>query len=364
MKTENNVEWKVSESKKRKKMPLAIKIVLIFLAVFLLVAIVAFAFLHSKLNKINKVSDSDIEAISRDEETFETDDSLDLTGDVISPDEIDWDNVDVNVMRDEDIINILLIGQDRREGQGRQRSDTMIICSLNKKTNKIILSSVMRDLYVPIPGYSDNRINASYQFGGMPLLDQVIEESLGIHIDGNIEVDFEGFIEALSFVGNLDIELNEAEANYLNSSNKWVAQAGTDSVGWNLKAGMNSLTPEQALAYSRIRYVGNSDWERTDRQRRVVMAAFNKVKDQSLGDLLDLADNILPSLTTDMTNMEILGLVYTIFTSGMTEMESYRIPVEGTYTCETLSVGMEVLVPDLNANSKYLQEYIYGESAK
>ena len=222
----------------------------------------------------------------------------------------------------------------------------------------------MRDLYVPIPGYSDNRINASYQFGGMPLLDQVIEESLGVHIDGNIEVDFEGFINSLSCVGNLDIKLNEAEANYLNSSNKWVAQAGTDSTGWNLQAGVNSLTPEQALAYSRIRYVGNSDWERTDRQRRVVMAAFDKVKDKSLAELLDLTDEILPNLTTDMTNMESLGLVYTIFTNEMTEMENYRIPVDGTYSCETLSVGMEVLVPDLNANSQYLKEYIYGENAE
>lgn len=362
MKTDNNVEWKVSEKKTKKKIPLAVKIVLAFAGVFLLLAIAAFAFLQSKLDKINKVDSSSVDVVPREEETFETDDSLDLTGNVVSPEEINWDDVDVNVMRDEDVINILLIGQDRREGQGRQRSDTMIICSLNKKTNKIILSSVMRDLYVPIPGYSDNRINASYQFGGMPLLDQVIEESLGIHIDGNIEVDFEGFVEALSCVGNLDIELNEAEANYLNSNNKWIAQAGTDSTGWNLHAGVNSLTPEQALAYSRIRYVGNSDWERTDRQRRVVMAAFNKVKDKSLAELLDLADEILPSLTTDMTNMEILGLVYTIFTNGMTEMESYRIPVEGTYTCETLSVGMEVLVPNLNENSKYLQGYIYGES--
>ena len=364
MKTDNNVEWKVSENGKKKKMLLSVKILLIFLGIFLLAAVTVFAFLQSKLNKINKVDDNFAEMIPREEETFEIDDSLDLTGDVVAPEEINWDDVDVNVMQDEDVINILLIGQDRRAGQGRQRSDTMIICSLNKKTNKIILSSVMRDLYVPIPGYSDNRINASYQFGGMPLLDQVIEESLGIHIDGNIEVDFEGFINSLSCVGNLDIKLNEAEANYLNSSNKWVAQAGTDSTGWNLQAGVNSLTPEQALAYSRIRYVGNSDWERTDRQRRVVMAAFDKVKDKSLAELLDLTDEILPNLTTDMTNMEILGLVYTIFTNEMTEMENYRIPVDGTYSCETLSVGMEVLVPDLNANSQYLKEYIYGENAE
>lgn len=350
---------------KRKKMPVWLKAVIVFLILLLILMAAVFEFLQNKLNKINKIDTETVETVPKEEETFEIDESLDLDAEgieLVDPEDIAWDDVDIDVMRDKDIINILLIGQDRREGQGRQRSDTMIICSLNKRTNKIILSSVMRDLYVPIPGYSDNRINAAYQFGGMPLLDQVMEESLGIHIDGNVEVDFEGFIGALTQVGNLDIELSEAEANYLNTNESWVAQAGTDSSDWDLHAGVNSMTPDQVLAYSRIRYVGNSDWERTDRQRRVVMAAFNKVKDGGLADLLDLADRILPYLTTDMTNTQILGYVYTVFTSGMRKMESYRIPVEGTYSCQTLSYGMEVLVPDLNANAMYLQEYIYGSS--
>ncbi|MCI5700624.1 MAG: LCP family protein [Lachnospiraceae bacterium] len=353
MKVEHKEELKVKP--KKKKVPLGIKIVLIFLVLFLILAGSVFAYLQIMLNKINKVDNSQLDLLPRDEESFEVDDSLNVDGsDVINPEEITWDGLDINVMRDEDVINILLIGQDRREGQGRQRSDTMIICSLNKRDKKITLSSVMRDLYVPIPGYSDNRINAAYQFGGMPLLDQVMEESLGIHIDGNVEVDFDGFINSLAVIGNLDIDLYQEEADYLNQGNS----------EWNLQAGVNSLTPEQALAYARTRYVGHSDWERTDRQRRIVMAAFNKVKGEDLGTLLDLTDEILPNLTTDMTNMEILSLVYTVFINGMTEMESYRIPVEGTYTCETLSVGMEVLVPDLNENSKYLQEYIYGKSAQ
>lgn len=353
MKVEHKDQLKIRS--KKKKIPLGIKFVLIFLVLFLILAGGAFTYLQIMLNKINKIDNSQLDLLPRDEESFEVDDSLNVDGNgVINPEEITWDGLDINVIRDEDVINILLIGQDRREGQGRQRSDTMIICSLNKRDKKITLSSVMRDLYVPIPGYSDNRINAAYQFGGMPLLDQVMEECLGIHIDGNVEVDFDGFINSLAVIGNLDIELYQEEADYLNQGNS----------EWNLQAGVNSLTPEQALAYARTRYVGHSDWERTDRQRRIVMAAFNKVKGEDLGTLLDLTDEILPNLTTDMTNMEILSLVYTIFINNMTEMESYRIPVEGTYTCETLSVGMEVLVPDLNKNSKCLQEYIYGENAQ
>ena len=339
--------------KKERKIPLAVKI-LIPVAFILILAVGAILFVQAKLNQISRVDEESVEKVDPSQEDFEIDEELaqeiaENKVDALDPDEVQWNNADIDVMQDKDVSNILLIGQDRREGQGRQRSDSMIICSINKKSKKIILSSVMRDLYVPIPGYSDNRINAAYQFGGMPLLDQVMEESLGIHIDGNIEVDFEGFISAMTEVGNLDIELYQAEADHLNNGN-----------GWNLKEGVNSMTPEQVLAYSRIRYVGHSDWERTDRQRRVLTAAFNKVKDRGVTELLAMADRIFPNLTTDMSNTQILGYMYTVLTNNITQIESYRIPVEGTYTNETLWMGMEVLMPDLKSNSEYLQEYIYG----
>lgn len=143
----------------------------------------------------------------------------------------------------------------------------------------------MRDLYVPIPGYKDNRINAAYQFGGMELLDEVIEENLGVHIDGNVEVDFDGFMESLSVLGNLDIELNATEAKYLNAHSDL---SETDENGWTLKEGVNSMTPAQLLAYSRTRFIGNSDWERTERQRKVLMAAYEKAKNMSPFNLIRL----------------------------------------------------------------------------
>lgn len=343
--------------KEKKKLPLWLKIILAVIAVLLCVVVGAYIFITVKLNKMERVDHDDVSMVAPESEDFEIDESLLAqieedpdSVDVIEPDEVDWGDVDINVMQDKDVVNILLIGQDRRPGEGRARSDTMIICSINTKKDVIVLSSVMRDLYVPIPGYSPNRINAAYQFGGMPLLDQVMEESLGIHIDGNVEVDFEGFINSLSVLGNLDIELTAAEANYMNAQN-----------GWTLVEGMNSMTPEQVLAYARNRSVGNSDWRRTDRQRTVVMTAFAKAQTLGLNKVLALADDILPNLTTDLSNTAILGYIYTVLANGITEVESYRIPVEGTYSCQTLSYGMEVLVPNLGQNSQYLQSYIYGE---
>lgn len=332
--------------KRKKKFPIWAILLIIVLIIVLLMGGV-YAYVNHKLSKIMRVDISPEVVVDPSLETFETEEGL---TDTINPEDIVWNNADIEVMKDKDVSNILLIGQDRREGQGRQRSDSMIICSLNKETNKIILTSVMRDMYVPIPGYSDNRINAAYQFGGMELLDRVLEESLGVHIDANVEVDFEGFINCMAEVGNIDMQLNEEEAKYLNDAN-----------GWNLKAGYNSLTPEQALAFSRVRYVGHSDWERTDRQRRVIISAFNNVKGLSIPELISLTDRIFPNVTTDMTNSKILGYVYTVVTNKMTTIDSNRLPAEGTYTCETLRKGMEVLVPDLKANAECLKEYIYKE---
>lgn len=334
--------------KRKRKIPIWGK-TLIAVGIIILLLGSAYAYLNHKLSKIMRVDISPEVVVDPSLETFETEEGL---TDTMNPEDVVWNNADIEVMKDKDVSNILLIGQDRREGQGRQRSDSMIICSLNKKTNKIILTSVMRDMYVPIPGYSDNRINAAYQFGGMELLDQVMEESLGVHIDANIEVDFEGFINSMAEIGNIDMQLNAEEVEYLNNGN-----------GWDLKEGYNSLTPEQALAFARIRYVGHSDWERTDRQRRVLISAFNNVKKLGVTELISLTDRIFPNVTTDMTNAQILGYIYTVLTNGMTQIESNRLPAEGTYTCETLRRGMEVLVPDLKANADCLKEYIYSGEA-
>lgn len=325
----------------------AVKVWMIILAVVIIISAViggGFAFLNAKLNKIGRVDSKPEVVVDPSMETFETVEGLTDTMDAA---DVVWNNADIDKVQSDEVYNILLIGQDRRPGEGRQRSDAMIICTLNTKTNKIILTSVMRDMYVPIPGYSDNRINAAYQFGGMELLDKVMENCLGVHIDGNVEVDFDGFINSLAEVGDIRIELNEAEAKYLNENNNW-----------SLKDGENNLTPEQALAYARTRYVGHSDWERTDRQRKVIMAAFDNVKDMSIPQLIALSDKIFPNVTTDMDNSDILNYIYLVATNKMTTIESHRLPEEGTYTCETLRKGMEVLMPDLKANAEYLKQYI------
>ena len=229
----------------------------------------------------------------------------------------------------------------------------MILCTINRDDKTVTLTSFMRDMYVKIPGYRANRINASYELGGMQLLDATLEQNFGVQIDGNVEVDFDGFMEVIDMLGGVDIELKDYEANYLNRRGNWDVDDSTAGQ-WDLKEGMNHLTGEQALAYSRIRYVGNGDYERTERQRTVLNTMFEMCKDLSVRELNNLLQKLLPHLTTDMTNSEILGYAAQMFPM-MSDLQitMQRVPADGTFSDAYID-GMAVLKVDLEENKKLL----------
>jgi len=256
------------------------------------------------------------------------------------------DNDDIFTEDDKEIINILLIGKDISSEEENSRSDSMIIATVNKKSNSIKLTSLMRDMYVEIPGYIDNRINAAYAFGGMDLLTATVAQNFHVGIDGCVEVDFSGFEKIIDKIGGVDIDLNIDEAYYLSSIS-----------GVNFKTGTNNLTGETALKYVRIRYVGHDDYERTERQRKVLVAVFNKLKNSNIKTLLDITDDILPLVTTNLSSTQILGLTTNIILMGVSDIETYRIPADGAFTPDTIR-DMSVLVPDLPRNRELLKEYI------
>lgn len=250
---------------------------------------------------------------------------------------------------EKDVINIMLIGQDRRPGEGRCRSDAMILCSICLEDKTLVMTSFQRDTYVQFPGdYSDNKLNAAYQWGGMPLLDQTLEMNFGIHIDGNIEVDFNRFVQIVDLLGGVDISLTQAEADWL-------------SLGGNSVApGTQHLDGETALAYARIRKLDN-DFGRTNRQRKVIISLLNSCKGSGVNTLTNLVKEILPMIATDMSEKEIMNLAMDIIPILKDlEITSQSIPAKGTYT-EARVKGMYVLIPDLEANRALLHETIYEE---
>lgn len=256
------------------------------------------------------------------------------------------------------IKSILLIGQDKQGDQTRQRSDSMILATLDKDQGTISLTSFMRDLYVAIPGYSSTRINAAYAYGGMELLDETLEENFGVQIDGNVEVDFEVFKVLVDKVGGIDLELTQAEADYICGRDQSVLYPQPLRTDWDLQEGVNHLDGEQALIHARNRSIGNSDYRRTERQQDVLKAAFAKIKDLNVLEIGGLVKDVLPLVTTDLSLWDMTGYAMDVMSIGTDEIQSYRIPKDGSYTPQTID-GMQVLVPNLEQNREYLQQILY-----
>ena len=354
--------------KEKKKMAVWKKILIALLAViFLFVACVG-GYAISLFNKINRFEP--IETIAPEHEDFEIEEGDNNVSEEeypeINPDDVVWNPTPepdeteepnatkkpsgtprpaVTIPKDKDIINILLIGQDRWEGNTRQRSDSMIIATLNKKTKTIKLTSLMRDMYVQIPGYSDNRINAAYKFGGAELLNKTIYKNFGVTIDGNIVVDFMDFVHVIDKIGGVDIALTKAEIEYLKLEGKAIA---------GQKFHMNGNT---ALTYCRIRRLAGGDFGRTERQRKVLTDVFNKSLAMGLPGVLGLVEEVFPLITTDLKTTQLVEYATTVFSMGISSMETNNIPVKGAYKQAKIR-GMAVIVPDLYKNRVALKEII------
>lgn len=163
------------------------------IAVLLLICAAAFVFISRYMNKVGRIDKNSVETVPPEDEVFEFEgfdtmpddaDSDDLPEDVrlLRPEDIEWS--DISALDDDSLINILLVGNDYRDGYYTRRSDAIILCSINPESGRIALISFMRDMYVQIPGYSDNILNASFMFGGVPLLTQTLAKNFGVSIDG------------------------------------------------------------------------------------------------------------------------------------------------------------------------------------
>ena len=327
---------------------IALSILCGVLAVILLIMLGATIYLESMLNRINReVDDSTMSSEEYDAFLNSQTETVphDFTGETIHPDDVQWEENSELIAHGKNYINILLIGQDRRPGEGRQRSDAIILCTVNKKDGSVTMTSFMRDMYVQIPGYQDDRITACYPLGGMKLLDECIEKNFGIRVDGNVEVDFDGFAGIIDAMGGVDIELTDAEARYLNGY-----------YHWNLSSGLNTLNGEQALGYARNRSIGNSDFERTNRQRKVVNALIERSRSLSLKQIDSLLKELLPMVTTDLTNSQIMGYAADVFPMLKNiSVVSQRVPADGMFQSAMIR-GMDVLLPDLEASRQMLKD--------
>ncbi len=275
------------------------------------------------------------------------------------------DSVVGKPLQEDGVVNILLIGNDSRQNGEDGRSDAMILLSVSSKTKTIYMTSLLRDMYVDIPGHDGNRLNAAYSYGGAELLMETVEQNLDIPVNRYVLVNFEAFAKLVDAVGGVDLELTTGELDYVNGylqeynilTNR---PQGTDNVDAT-KPGLVHLNGPQALAYCRIRYIG-TDFGRTERQRKVLTAIIRKLP-AAIGNAGELMDGLLPNLTTNLTQSECYRLSLMAGKLLTYDIVSDNIPQPGTYKDATIR-KMSVLEVDFEANIKYLKEKIYGETGE
>lgn len=261
--------------------------------------------------------------------------------------------------------NVLIIGSDGRSLDEQGRSDSMILLSLNSRTNEIILTSFMRDCYVNIPDYGMDKLNAAYSYGGADLLMDTIESNFMVSIDDYVTVNFISFAGIIDSVGGIDIDVSDDEAQEINNIlfSEVNGLMGDDQWADFLDGGGKlHLNGKQALSYARIRYVGNSDFERTSRQREVITKIIPKaVNPLAVGRI---AKNVIPQVNTNMSSVGMYLFSLKLPFAVRYNVKQIQIPAENTFYPEDVWTAdgeiQNVLQVDFFANQDILRDEIFS----
>ena len=272
-------------------------------------------------------------------------------------------SVSNGALKENGVTNILLIGSDSRTDGDEGRSDAMILLSISKNTKTIQMISLLRDMYVEIPGHDGNRLNAAYAFGGPELLMETVSLNLGIEVHHYVVVNFQAFANLVDAVGGVELDLTNEEVQwvnaYLNEYNL-LRDMPIDTDYLDTSAsGTMLLNGPQALAFSRNRYIG-TDFGRTERQRKVLAAVIKKLPFAAITNLNGLVDGLFPNLTTNLTKSECLLLSLDAGKLVTYDLVQSSVPRSGTYSNANIR-GMAVLQVDFEANKNYIEQQIYGE---
>lgn len=303
------------------------------------------------------------------EEQFDTESVLDEHAEVVQTSEFNWDMIKGNPTYDENIYNILIVGGDiAGKKDARGNSDTLIIVSIDKNTKKIKLSSIMRDTYVPIPGYRDNKINSAYATGGVPLIKQVIEENFKVTIDSSVVVNYTTFVKVIDKLGGVkDVVLNSREARFINR------ECNKHGISSNLKEGTYDLNANQALHFARIRKInsdvyGHDDFGRTARQRFVINQLFKQYKNLNYAQLAGILTSVMGELEIDeVLKKDIFLLAQVALKFNADSLDEFRLPMDNAFSFASVPLpgtnqNMSVVKIDnyWQTNVDALHEFIYG----
>ncbi len=298
--------YKVKDKKGGKGKKIFLRILVVFLMILAILAGIATYFIGDKLGKINTET-IDETAIGLTEETNKA-----LSG----------------------YRNIALLGIDSREddyGLGN-RSDCIIIASINQKTKDVKLISVYRDTYMQIEENGKSRLDKvthAYSYGGAQNALKALNTNLDLNITEYVTVNFDAVIVAVNALGGVEINIDSEELKYINSYIDATSSSSGVSSTHITKTGTQTLDGVQAVAYSRIRYTSGGDYKRTERMRTVIEAMMKKAKTLSISKLNSFADTILPRISTNISAGEILALIPSIASFDIKESLGWPYETKG-----------------------------------
>jgi LCP family protein required for cell wall assembly len=259
-------------------------------------------------------------------------------------------------------MNILLVGLDSRKDNYTGRSDSMILCTINKKSKKFVMTSFLRDSYVTIPGHGKDKLNAAYALGGSNLLANTIYDNYGIVVDRTAVFNFLFVIDIIDYLGGVTVDVTADELPYLNmyihDQNEELYNLANPNKGQiNSGPGTYTLDGNQALGYARIRYVG-TDVARSERQRLVLSQCIDKCKKLSTSQLNEMMTLFLPRIKTDLSSGDCLSLVTTLLRAGSYESGSMAIPIDGTWKDAKVGDQEVIKITDFDANTEAWEKLV------
>lgn len=355
---------KSKAKKKNKATEVVIAVVCAFLCLILVAMCGVTIFFRSKLNKMN-YSDGvggnpDATFNYLEEENLNFSNIADPEGAETVKELIKtWSTNGGDHLYSKNVINVLLIGEDYEDGTSR--SDSTILVTINKKTRKIILTSFLRDsyTYMNIEGQDRyDKTNHSYAWGGAAKLMEVLSNNYKINIDRFVTINYQSFVKAVDELGGINVMVTEEEANYMNRTTKLKGFESGSSV---------NLDGDHALVFARIRKLDGEE-QRTERQRRLITALINSVRDSSLADVNNAIDTFLPYVTTNHTQSEIVSLGTKAITEGWLKYEivSQVAPSEttkmGFQGYRTYTGNLDVWIVDYVKAAQELQLSLYGQT--
>lgn len=343
---------------RRRRIHPAIWITAVVLAVLIGAGYLCFSYFYSRLNF--QLSKEDI--ISTLKENISS-------GDVEAGEELPidegWD------YKSADVMNLLLIGVDNDYYDGmndRGNADGLMILSVNKSTKQIVLSSLMRDVKVSVPGAGyKTKLTLVYHYEGLETLIDTIEQNFGVPIDNYIMVNYLSVVDMVDAMGGIELEVTSDELYWMEPKiknlNLLLGQDGEANLIDPAQAGTLTLNGIQTAAYLRIRYAGNGDFDRTERARIVLMALAEKARGMKMKEMLGLADRVLPQITTDLSQTRTFSLLVSLPKYLGYDMVSNRIPIDDSWYFENNSNGSFVII-DYPVNREFLYRSIYEGTSK